>query len=380
MIHYLNNAGAALMSTATVAVMEEHLKRETSIGGYVAASEKRDLLSEFYGSAARALGILDASSIAFMDSASRAWNMALYGMPIRLDEIIITLSSEFGTNLVSLFHFANKIGAKVHVVACDEEGNFDLHEIELFLRKGARLIAISHAAAHGSIVNPVAEIGKLAKRYEAMYLVDGCQAVGQITVDVESIGCTAYTATGRKWLRGPRGTGFLYVRPESPISTPYVDLASADLVLKSDHGHINVRVREDARKFELWERSIAAQLGLGNALREFLDLDVASASQQMISHSQKIREAVKENPHLALLGRVSSNSAIAGFYLRDPGREEELKSYFLQAGISISTMSDWDCPLHFPNNGSKSIFRLSPHYYTPIESVELAISLIASFQ
>lgn len=381
MNHYLNNAGAAIMSPVTIATIQRHLDRETQIGGYQAAAERDPDIRHFYESVAILINGLDASNIAFMDSASRAWNMALYGMPIQHGDLIVTLSSEFGTNLVSLYHFANKVGARVRVVNCDARGHFDLSEIETGLKQGARLVAISHAAAHGSIVNPVEDIGKLAAAYDALYLVDGCQSVGQIAIDVQAIGCHAYTGTGRKWLRGPRGTGFLYVKSDAPISPLYVDLASADLTFADDNKTPNgVNIRQDACRFELWERSVAGVLGLGVAIQEYLELDKMVAFSRMQNSSRMLRESVAQRADLHLLGEVCSPSSVVGFYLLDPSKEAGLRERFASEGVQISTMGDWDCPLHFPRNGAKSIFRLSAHYYTPDATIELAKKIIDQFK
>ena len=153
--------------------------------------------------------------------------MALYGLPVGSGDEIVTLSSEFGTNLVSIFHFATRVGARVKVLHCTPSGSFDMSELQACLESGARLVAISHVSAHASIVNPVVEIGKMVAQHGALYLVDGCQAVGQMDIDVVKIGCDAYTATGRKWLRGPRGTGFLYVKDGSSITPLYVSALRA---------------------------------------------------------------------------------------------------------------------------------------------------------
>ena len=379
MEHYLNNAGAAIMSAQTVSAIKSHLDLEIAIGGYQAAKDRATEVAGFYDLVADLIRAPTSDSIAFVDSASRAWNLALYGMPIQRGETIVTLSSEFGTNLVSLYHFASKVGAEVHVIRCDQGGRFDLADVEASLRHGARLVAISHVAAHGSMVNPVEAIGDMLTAYGALYIVDGCQSAGQMEIDVQRIGCHAYTGTGRKWLRGPRGTGFLYVRADAPISPLYVDLSSADLVFDGEGNPAGLDVRKDARRFELWERSVATLLGLQNALKEYQALDKHQAWSRMRKSSRVLRDSVASHPGLNLLGEVDSVSSIAGFYLNDPTREQALRDSFDSAGVMISTMSDWDCPMHFPKNGVKSIFRLAPHYYTSDQTVNLAAKVINEF-
>ncbi|GMV22068.1 MAG: aminotransferase class V [Acidimicrobiia bacterium] len=380
MSHYLNNAGASLMSAATINAITDHLTLESQLGGYKAASMREAQTEQFYELAATLLSAPSPSCIAFMDSASRAWNSALYGLPLNRGDEIVTLSSEFGTNLVSIFHFASRVGAKVKILRCTASGSFDMSELQASLDAGARLVALSHVAAHASIVNPVEEIGALVARHGAFYLVDGCQAAGQIDIDVMKIGCDAYTATGRKWLRGPRGTGFLYVKDGSPIHPPYVDLASADLVFDAHGEPSGVTTTEDARRFELWERSIASMIGLKVALDEYLNLDRDEIHARMRDASRSIRQCITACDGLQLLGDEESESSVVGFYLLDFSREDALKQAFASADVQVSTMGDWDCPLHFPKNGATTIFRLSPHYYTDAETVDLAIEIIQSFR
>ena len=378
MSHYLNNAGAGLMSTQTLDTIVGHLEREMAVGAYHAAQESQLQTKDFYNRAARLINAADPSEIAFTDSASRAWNVALHGIRLGSNDCIVTLSSEFGTNLVTLFHRAHQVGASVKVSQCDLTGYFSLDELANDLDNGASLIAISHAAAHGSIVNPVLEIGKLARQHHAVYLLDGCQAVGQLPVDVDAIQCDAYTATGRKWLRGPRGTGFLYVNPSSPLRASQVDLASADLVINDQSNKVGVNVRKDARQFELWERNVAAMLGLSSAIGEYLQQACQVLSDRICTLANRLRSAVVANSNLNLVGEAESPSGVVGFYLVNHEREGLVRSILEQQGVGISLMHDWDCPLHFPKNGASVIFRLSPHYCTKDSSVDAVCDLISA--
>ena len=381
--HYLNNAGAGLMSPRTLKTIIDYLNLEVEVGAYRAARESKSQMDLFYE---RATGLVNGShpnEIAFVDSASRAWNMALYGVELGHGDQIVTLSTEFGTNLVSLFYHARQVGAAVQVVQCDATGNFDLDKFSYYLKGGDRcLVAISHAAMQGSIVNPVKDIGRLAKEHGAIYLLDGCQAAGQIPIDVNSIQCDVYTTTGRKWLRGPRGTGFLYVKNTSSLKANQVDLAAADLVLEEEFRSAElmvtgVDVRKDARQFELWERSVAGMLGLSNAMSEYLEQGRDAVAKRIQTLANRLRKEVSANTNLTLVGQVESESGVVGFYVNDPKRENLVREKFEQGAVEISTVSNWDCPLHFPRTGVTSIFRLSPHHYTPDLSVDVACEILA---
>ncbi|MGI6523830.1 MAG: aminotransferase class V-fold PLP-dependent enzyme [Bdellovibrionota bacterium] len=373
---YFDNAGAGLMSNGTFNTVVDHMKLEMKIGAYKAAIDKQEDVNKFYELSAKMLNADNKSEIAFVDSASRGWNLIMYGIKISACDKIVTLSSEYGTNLLTIFDIAKKTGCSVNVIPCKPNGDFSLENLESALRGGGTILAVSHVAAQGSIVNPVVEMGKMARKYGATYIVDGCQAVGQIVANMKEINCDAYVAAGRKWLRGPRGTGILYVKDGANIYTPQIDLASADLIFDSNGDVKGVKVRDDAKQFELWEKSIASLLGLGNAINEYLEYGVEKASLEIERKANKIRDAIMRNQNIYLFGKEKSRSGIASFYLKDPSKEVEIKTALETESIVVSLVCDWDCPIFFPDNGSKFVFRFSPHYYTDNQDVETICSFI----
>lgn len=378
MLHYLNNAGAGLMSDETLNVIMDYYRQERSVGAYQAARDNKERTDAFYLNVVNLINADSVEEVAFVDSASRGWNLVIYGANISSGDTIVTLSTEFGTNLITIFDFAKKVGATVKVIPCDEEGSFDISCLEDILGKatGSKMIAVSQAAAQGSIVNPVAEIGRIAKKYEALYVVDGCQSVGQMPVDVQTINCDAFLTSGRKWLCGPRGTGFLYVRKNANIKSTQLDLASADLVLDDKSNVLDVKVRSDAKKFELWERNIASVLGLSEAIFAMQRIGIEKIALALSDYANRIRAAVISNRKLHLIGRLDSSSGIVGFYADEPSIEDRVQRIFADKELIVSTLSDWDCPLAFPRNGATKIFRLSPHYFTDSKTIQNACNAI----
>ncbi len=364
------------MSEITAKTVIDHMNLEMSVGAYKAANSKTDDINKFYSLAASLLNANSKEEIAFIDSASRGWNLVMYGLHLTENDTIVTLSSEYGTNLLTIYDIAKKTHCSVKMIECNKEGTFDLDAVEQALKCGGTVLAVSHVAAQGSIVNPVIQLGILAKKYNAIYIVDGCQAVGQMRVDVQEIGCSAYVTAGRKWLRGPRGTGILYVRKNAPIYTPQIDLASADLVFDEFGSVIDVKVREDAKQFELWEKSTASLLGLKTAIEEYLDCGIEKTAKIICEKANYIRRYIDNNPSLALVGSISSSTGIAGFYVRDPKKEPLVKKALDENHFIISYVCDWDCPAFFPRNGVKYVFRISPHYYTSDHYIQAICDLI----
>lgn len=373
---YFNNAGAGIMSESTFTTVTDHMNLEMSIGAYKASNTKINEVNMFYSLAANLLNAYSKDEIAFIDSASRGWNLVMYGLKITETDTIVTLSSEYGTNLLTIYDIAKRTHCSVKTIECNEEGIFNLDDVEQALKCGGNILAVSHVVAQGSIVNPVVELGALAKKYNATYIVDGCQAVGQMRVDVQKINCCAYVTAGRKWLRGPRGTGILYVRKDAPIHTPQIDLASADLVFDEFGSVIDVKVRKDAKQFELWEKSIASLLGLENAIQEYLDYGIERAAKEICEKANYIRNYIANNPNLILVGSEVSTTGVVGFYVKNPKQEDMVKEMFEKRNFIVSYVCDWDCPVFFPKNGVKYVFRISPHYYTRNEDIQAICNLI----
>lgn len=366
---YFNNAGAGLMSQGTYNTLVDHMRLEMSIGAYKAAAKKTSDISRFYSQSAQLLHAEFPEEIAFIDSASRGWNLIMYGLNITSKDKIITLSSEYGTNLLTIYDIAYKTGCSVKVIPCDEKGCFSIDDVENEIKSGGTVLAVSHVAAQGSIINPVIELGHLAKKYGVIYVVDGCQAVGQIPVNLKDIGCTAYMTAGRKWLRGPRGTGILYVKKGSPIRSPQIDLASSDLVFNEKGEISGIKVREDAKQFELWEKSTASVLALTNAISEYLVYGEEKVAHEILIKANKIRKHINQNKNLQLVGKIEATTGVSSFYMQDVSREESVKKMLEKCGFIISIICDWDCPVFFPKNATL-IFRISPHFYTSERDVE----------
>ncbi len=378
MKHYLNNAGAGLLRNETLDCMVEYYRYEQSVGAYQAAKNKKENIDLFYSNVARLINAESDDEIAYVDNASRGWNLAINGANLSKGDVIISLSSEFGTNLITLFDYAKKTGAEVKILSCDINGNFDLSLMRKILNEhqSKKMIAISHAAAQGSIVNPVYEIGKIAKEFNALYIVDACQSVGQIDIDVQKMMCDILVASGRKWLCGPRGTGFMYVNRLATVRPTQLDLASADLVF--DNGNvIDIKIRKDAKRFEIWERNISAMLGLSKSVDFALSNGIDSISKKIELNANKIRDAIVQNQKLQLIGQQRSISGIIGFYVKDPNIEKDVLKLMSDNEIVISTMGDWDCPMFFPKNGATCIFRISPHHYTNSDTIETICNIIS---
>lgn len=307
---HLNNAGAALQPVSVHEVVAGHLDLEMGIGGYEAADAAADRLTASYEVLARLIGA-HPDEIAYVENATRAWDMAFYGIPFRAGDRILTTTSEYASNAMAYAQVAARHGARVEVVPDDEHGQISLDALARMLDQGGvRVVAINHVPTHDGLVNPVAEVGKLARAAGALYLLDACQSVGQLAVDVREIGCDLLSATGRKFLRGPRGTGFLYVRREvlERLEPPFVDLRSADWT-----GPDSYRLRADARRFETWERFVAGQLGQAQAAAYAMDVGLEAIEERVTELGAALRAGLAELPGVTVHDRGLRKSGIVTF-------------------------------------------------------------------
>lgn len=356
-IHF-NNAGAALMPQAVLQAVTDHLQLETQIGGYEAHEKELEKVEHTYDAIAALLGC-HRDEVAIVENATRAWDMAFYAIPFRAGDRILTSVAEYASNYIAYLQVARKTGAVVEVIANDEHGQTSVEALRRMLDERVRLLAITHVPTNGGLVNPAAAIGKLAREAGVLYLLDACQSAGQLPLDVEEIGCDLLSATGRKYLRAPRGTGFLYARKPllEQLEPPFLDLHAAEWTARGEY-----RVRNDARRFESWETNVAAKLGLGVAVDYALGFGIAAIYERVQMLATRLRASLRD---------------IAGVEVRDLGKEQCGIVTFTLAGVDARQLRDrirqqginvWSSPLPYTRIDMEerqlaNVVRASVHYY-----------------
>jgi cysteine desulfurase/selenocysteine lyase len=266
MAHF-NNAGAALPPKVVTDAQVQHLLLESTTGGYEAAASNRSRCEAVYISVAALLNCKP-SEVALVESATVGWEHAFYSIPFEAGDRLLTCQMEYGANFVAYLQVCKRTGATVEVIPQDPAtGHLCTASLERMLASGGRvrLVSISHMPTNGGVLNPAAEVGRIAREHGVLYLLDACQTVGQMPIDVAAIGCDMLTATGRKYLRGPRGTGFLFVSESVMASGRLSEPATLDHHGASWVAPDRYQVAPDARRYEKWEHNVAARLGLGCA-------------------------------------------------------------------------------------------------------------------
>lgn len=369
---YLHNAGAALMPVPVVEAMKRHLDLEAEIGGYAAAACEAGRVQAVYGSVARLLGAAP-DEIALTENATIAWQMAFYALRFAPGDRILTAEAEYAANYVAYLQVARRTGAVIEVVPSDASGQLDVAALARMVDDRVKLISVTWVPTNGGLVNPAAGIGVLARAHGIPYLLDACQAVGQMPVDVEKIGCDMLSATGRKFLRGPRGTGFLYVRREliQRLEPPIIDHFAAPWVARDAY-----RLRDDARRFESWENSYAARLGLGAAVDYALGIGLDAIEARCRLLASRLREGLGSIPGLRLRDLGMSPSAIVSFTLQ--GREAQaVADAAAAAGITIGVSNPSSTLLDAEARGLPPLVRASPHYYNTAAEVDRLVEVVS---
>jgi selenocysteine lyase/cysteine desulfurase len=361
---HFNNAGAALMPTPVIDAVTAHLEREAQTGGYEAADEAEGAVERVYDSAARLLGCAR-DEIAVIENATRAWDMAFYAIPFRPGDRILTARAEYASNYIAYLQIARKTGAMVEVVPDDETGQLSVEALRQMADERVRLIAVTHVPTNGGLVNPAAGIGAVAREIGAFYLLDACQSVGQMPINVNEIGCDLLSVTGRKFLRGPRGTGLLYVRRTilNQLEPPLLDLHAAEWVAP-DH----YVMRDDARRFENWETNVAAKLGLGAAIDYALDWGIEPIWERVSSLAERLREALGALPGVIVRDQGAVRCGIVSFTV-DGADLTALRDALRAQNINVSVSPSEYTLIDMQARGLPAVVRASVHYYNTEEEI-----------
>ena len=371
---HLNNAGAALMTQGVLGATIGHLRLEAEIGGYEAADADADRFDAVYTSVARLIGA-SRSEIAIVDNATAAWDLAFGSIQFDKGDTILTSEAEYATNYIMYLKTMRDRGVRVEVIPSDHTGQLDIRALERMINGSTRLISVTHVPTNGGLVNPAAEIGAVARAAGVPYLLDACQSVGQLQVDVGEIGCDFLSATGRKFLRAPRGTGFLFVRQDllEDAEPPFVDMHGATWVERERY-----QLRPDARRYETWEFNYAAVLGMGVAIDEALEWGMADIEER-VTHLGAALRGKLEDAGFEVFDIGARKCAIVTTAV--PGRgAEEARRLLFDKGVNVSVTGASSTRIDAEKRGLPEMLRLSPHYYNTDEELDQAVATLVSIR
>lgn len=369
---HLNHAGSSLPPQVVLDAQIGHLQAEAVMGGYEAAAAALERCDSVYDSIGALIGARP-HEIARMEHATAAWNAAFWSVPMAPGQHIVVHDHEYGANVVAFLVAAQRRGIVIDRVLNDSSGQVDVAAIADRLdRLDVALVSLTHIPTNGGLVNPAAEVGALTRAAGVPFLLDACQSVGQRRIDVAEIGCDLLSATGRKYLRGPRGAGFLYVND-----------AIADRLEPTQpdhHGAVLVAAdrfewRGRARRFEQWEHSVAGWLGLGAAVDHALGWGIDRIETTVTERAEQLR---------ALLTDV-------GFTVYDEGEQRcgivtcatdavvsgELQRLLARSGINTTSTSEESSRWDVERRDLPTLLRLSVHYTTTVNELTTTVDILA---
>ncbi len=362
---HLNNAGSGLMPQPVMDAVKDHIDLEARIGGYEAKEKENERIEAAYASVARLIGA-DKSEIAFVENATVAWQHAFFSQDLKEGDRILTVEAEYAANYIAYLQMQKRTGCVIDVIPSDETGATDPEALEKMIDGRVKLIAITWIPTNGGLMNTAAEIGRIAKAHGIPYLLDACQAVGQMPVDVGELGCDYLAATARKFLRGPRGTGFLYVRAEilERLEPYMLDMFGAEWTAPGEY-----EMRPDARRFETWESSLALHLGMGAAADYALDVGLEAIAERAFWLGSALRDGLKENQGISVHDIGAEKCAIVSFS-HDSVDADSIKSALRNKNINVSVSGPSSTLLDANARGLPDLVRASPHYYNSEEDIE----------
>lgn len=371
-VHF-NNAGAGLMPQPVLDAVTGHLQREALNGGYEAAAAAHADVERVYDAAASLLSCT-AGEIAIVENATRAWDMAFYAMRFSAGDRILTAQSEYASNYIAYLQIARATGAKVEAIANDEYGQVSIEALENAIDDNVKLISMTHVPTNGGLVNPAAEIGRIASSAKIPFLLDACQSAGQIPLDVAAIGCDILTATGRKYLRGPRGTGILYVRQGliEALDPPFLDLHAAEWTARGDY-----TVRGDARRFETWEGNVAGKIGLGVAIDYAAAWGLPEIQERVTGLAEALRAGLSDLAGVAVRDLGQTRCGIVTF-TKEGISPEEIHAAMAKQSFNMGSSPRVFTRLDMDARDLNALARASVHYYNTEDEIDRFCAAVAA--
>jgi len=372
---FLDSAGSSLPTARVLDAVVSHLRRESEIGGYRAANERMSDLDALPGAIGELIGCAP-DLVALTDSATRSWNQFVTALPLGAGDRVLMCGNEYGSNAIALLQRARHDGCTIEAVPGTATDVIDLDALALMLDERVRLVSLVHVPTNSGAVAPVREVVELAHSVGALVLLDACQSVGQLAIDVEELGVDALTATGRKWLRAPRGTGLLYVRREvlDRLEPQAADLHGATWTAPAEY-----ELAPGARRFELWEYDVAGRLGLKEAVEHLLRLGPADVEKVVRHNATALREALTEVPGVTIRDVGPDLSGIVSFTV-DGIEAAQVRDRLLDQGVTVTVSGVSSTRLDMTARGLDAVVRASPHYFVSPEDIARAADVVASIR
>jgi selenocysteine lyase/cysteine desulfurase len=370
---HLNNAGAALPPEPVIREVGEHFALEFTIGGYEAADARADAIEEAYRSVAALIGAAP-RNIAFTESATTSYAQALTSIEFAPGDVILTTRNDYVSNQLQFLSLERRLGVRVLRGPDAPEGGVDVGAVERLVRDvRPKVVCVTHVPTNSGLVQDAAAVGRICREHDLLYLVDACQSVGQMPVDVHALGCDFLSATSRKFLRGPRGGGFLYVSDrvlEKGLAPLMIDMHGAEWVDESRY-----RLVDDAKRFETFEFAWAIVLGTAEAARYAQNVGLDAVQARVRHLADRLRRSLAQLDGVRVLDRGPELCGIVSAAARDRDARSLMLS-LRERGININAQARPSALLDFDAKGVQASLRFSPHYYNTEDEIDAAVEAL----
>ncbi|MCW9034062.1 MAG: aminotransferase class V-fold PLP-dependent enzyme [Rhodospirillales bacterium] len=371
-IHF-NNAGASLMPSCVLDAQVKYLDLEANIGGYEAAEQYCDHIEETYVSISRLLNC-NHDEIAIVENASVGWSMVFHAIDFQDGDRILCAEAEYGSNYLAFLQLCREKNLTIDIIPSTPTGEVDLIKFEEMIDNRVKLVSVTHVPSNSGHVNPINEIGDITQRHNILYLVDACQSVGQMPIDVTEIKCDMLSATSRKYLRGPRGIGLLYVKSSilEELHPPIIDLRSAQLINQNEY-----RLQPNARRFENWENNYAAMMGFKSAIDYALEIGLDNIQTRINKLADNLRDKLEQIKEATLYCVGNNQCGIISFQVS--GLDSEYVVQQMRAkGINLSVSYPVSTPIDAQTHRLPNLTRASLHYFNNTNEINFFISSLHS--
>jgi len=371
-VHF-NNAGAALMPSCVADALRTYISDDELYGGYEIQNKYQDKLNSFYTNAAKLINCTE-DEIAFMPSATQAWNTAFYAFSLKPGDKILTSSAEYGSCAIAYLHRAAQAGFTWQSIPDDVHGQLDIQALHDAIDDNVKLISIVHIPTGSGLVNPAIEVGKIAKDNGIPYLLDACQSVGQMPIDVQEIGCDVLSTTGRKYLRGPRGTGFLYVSKamQKTLIPPQLDQHAAELLSNEQY-----EIAANAKRYEFWEQHLSGKYALSKAIDYALSQELGTIKDRIYYLADNLRSELSKIQGISVVDVGTEKCGLVTF-VSDKLTADFIQTALHKHNINVTVSSGSGSLLQFNNLGLSAVVRASVHYYNTEEEIEKFVKTLRS--
>jgi cysteine desulfurase/selenocysteine lyase len=369
-IHF-NNAGCSLPVKESIDIITEYLQLEATLGGYEVKNKYEHIINEFYTEAARLINAAD-DEIAIVANASDGINKMLFSIPWEAGDVLLTTEVEYGNCYLNYLKLKEEKGIEIKIVPSDDDGNILLEKMEELISPKVKLIAVTHIPTNSGLIMPAEEIGKIANKHNILYLLDACQSVGHIPVDVKKIQCDFLSTTSRKYLRGPRGIGFIYVRKEvlKKLKPTTLDMVTAHWK-DADNYNLDCNIKI----FEQWEKSYALVLGFSKALSYLNNLGVENTWKRIQHLSAYLRSELEKIGGIEVTDIGKNQCGIVTFLVAGID-SKDLVNALLQHGINLSASLRFSSVLDMDKRGLEGVSRASIHYYNTEDEIDILVDKV----